>query len=102
MKITKPKENQILLEDEAFKKFTLDVKSKSGLKDSEFDEEYEGLLLAYRQPGMDASKQIMFGSQISILTLTCSLIENIIRYELLTEEQLMDTLKEIFENARRG
>ena len=102
MKVTKPKENQILLEDEALKKFTLEVKSNTGLNASDIDELYEGLLLAYRIHGMDASKQIMFGSQLSILTLTCSLIENIIRYKLLSEEQLMDTLKEIFENARRG
>ena len=102
MKVTKPKGNQILLEDEAFEKFTLDVKSKGGLNDSEFDEEYEGLILGYRLPGMDASKQIFFGNQISILTLTASLFENILRYKLMNEKQLHELLDEVCENARRG
>ena len=102
MKISKPKENQILIEDDNLKQFNLEVQSKTGLRDSEFDSLYEGMIFAYRQPGMDASKQMFMGSPVSIMTLTASMIENLFRYKLLSEKDIIKLVKECSRNAKEG
>lgn len=101
MKITKPKENQLLLEDDCFKKFKLDVESKTGLNESVYNKFYEGVVLAYRLPNMDASKQMFFGSPASIMTLMCSCIESLIVNKLVSEKQLDEIIEEIKKNAKK-
>lgn len=77
MKITKPKKNQILLEDDCFTDLDLEVKSKTGLNNSEFNEDYNGLVLLYRLPNMDASKHLFYGDKLSILTLLTGGLKNL-------------------------
>lgn len=100
MKISKPKENQILIEDDSFKFFSLNVKSKTGLNKSKFNQIYQGLILAYRLPDMEASKQIFYGNLTSILTLFSSCLENIMINNLINEEQLQDMIKGVKENIK--
>lgn len=101
MKITKPKENQILIEDEALKQFKLKVQSKTGLNNSGYNQIYQGLILAYRLPDMDASKQIFYGSEVSIMTLFCSCLESVISNNLIKESDLDDMVEAIKKNAKR-
>lgn len=88
MLITKPKENQILLEDEDLKNFELENKSDLGIDKTEFDKFYNGLILVYRLPGMSASKQLFRGNQLSIRTLIASSLDSLIRNEVLSEDDL--------------
>lgn len=101
MKITKPKETQILLEDENFKHFHLDVVSQTGLNDSEYNEFYEGLIFAYRQPNMDASKQMFFGNVPSICTLMCSMLEQLLLRDIISEKQLKNMIKDVIKNTKK-
>ena len=100
MKITKPKENQILIEDDVLKRFALKVKSKTGLNTSSYNDVYEGFIFAYRLPDMDASKQIFYGNTISIMTLFCSCLENIMINNLISEDQLEEMFKAVKENIK--
>lgn len=95
MKITKPKENQILFEDDNFKNVALEVKNKTGLNDTEYNNIYDGFILAYRQPNMDASKQIFFGNGMTICTLICSCLENLLTYGVLNDDMLDDMVKNV-------
>ena len=100
MKITKPKENQLLFEDENLKKFTLKVQNKS-----KYNKSYNGVILAYRQPDMDASKQMFFGNTMTICTLISSCLENLLNYGILNEEMLDDmvnAVKQEHKRKRRG
>ena len=100
MEITKPKENQVLIEADFLKNFDLAVKSKTGLNDSEFNDAYEVLMLAYRQPGMDASKQIFMGSQLSIITVLASTIQNLLANHIIDEEILNDIISNVKQFAK--
>lgn len=100
MQITKPKDNQILIEDDVLKQFKLKVESHTGLNESGFNEMYQGFILAYRLPDMDASKQIFYGSPISIMTLFCSCMENVVSQGLINEEMLDDMVKAVKENIK--
>lgn len=101
MKITKPKDNQILIEDDVLKQFDMKVKSNGGLNESGYNELYQGFILAYRLPNMDASKQIFYGMPISIMTLFCSCLENVVSQGLVNEEVLDDMVKAVKENLER-
>lgn len=101
MKITKPKDNQILIEDDILKQFDLKVQTNAGLNNSGFNELYKGFILAYRLPDMDASKQIFCGSRISVMTLFCSCLESIITNKLIAEKDLEDMMSAIKENIER-
>lgn len=101
MKITKPKDNQLLFEDENLKHFQLEVKSKTGLNNTEYNNFYDGVILAYRQPNMDASKQLFLGSTITICTLICSCIENLLTHGVLNENLLDEMVKNVKETARK-
>lgn len=98
MKITKPKKNQLLLEDKELEQFDLEVKSKTGLKKGRYNNLYQGLILAYRNPGMDASKQIFSGSPISIITLLCSCLENLVRSDIIDISNLDEIISMIKES----
>ena len=101
MKITKPKDNQILIEDDVLKQFDMKVKSNGGLNESGYNELYQGFILAYRLPNMDASKQIFYGMPISIMTLFCSCLENVVSQGLVNEDVLDDMVKAVKENLER-
>ena len=101
MKITKPKDNQILIEDDIFKQFELKVKSNTGLNNSGYNKIYQGLILAYRLPDMDASKQLFYGDPISIMTLFCSCLESIVANGLISEDNIDDMVEAVKENAKR-
>ena len=83
MRITKPKDNQILLEDDDLKNFELENKSTLGIDKTSFDKLYDGLILIYRLPGMSASKQLFRGNQVSLRTLIASSIDSLIRNDLI-------------------
>lgn len=102
MKITKPKDNQILIEDDILKQFNLKVESHTGLNESGFNEFYQGFILAYRLPDMDASKQIFYGSPVSIMTLFCSCLESVVSQGLIEEDILDDMVKAIKENIKNN
>ena len=97
MKITKPKDNQILIEDDIFKQFELKVKSNTGLNNSGYNKIYQGLILAYRLPDMDASKQLFYGDPISIMTLFCSCLESIVANGLISENNIDDMVEAVKE-----
>lgn len=90
MKITKPKENQILIEDERLKNFKLENETPSGLEQSEFDNIYETLVLGYRMSGMSASKQIFYGDKLSLLTIFTSMLKNLIDSNVITKDELIN------------
>ena len=105
MKITKPKENQLLFEDENLKKFALKVQNETGLNNSKYNKSYDGVILAYRHPDMDASKQMFFGNTMTICTLISSCLENLLNYGILNEETLDDmvnAVKQEHKRKRRG
>jgi len=101
MKITKPQANQILFEDDNFKKFDLEVKSKAGLNSTEYNETYNGFILAYRQPNMDASKQIFYGNDISICSLLCSCLKKMLIYRIIDEDALDEITKSVKEEFKK-
>lgn len=93
MKVTKPKDNQLLFEDDAFKAFDLKVKSKTGLSNSEYDNFYESFILLYRLKGMDASKQMYMGNKLSILTSLTSMLDQLMSRKVITREDLVNILE---------
>lgn len=97
MKITKPKDNQLLIEDDNFKHLDLSGQDNTLLNESEYNEVYSGLIMGFRLPGMGASKQIFAcENKLSILTLMSSMLENLVRNEIFTKEELdfiMDAVK---------
>lgn len=95
MKITKPKKNQILLEDDRLENFKLEVKSKNGLNNTAFNDIYEALIFGYRLPNMNASKQMFLGDTLSIMTLVSSMLENLIDYGVIDEDMLDDMVDNI-------
>ncbi len=78
MKISKPKDNQLLFEDDILKDFELEVKSKTGLVNSPINELYETFILFYRFKDMDASKQIFCGNKLSLMTSIASMLDRLI------------------------
>ncbi len=98
MKVTKPKENQVLLEDDIFRQFDLNVESKTGLVDSEFNESYECLILSYRLPNMEASKQIFYGDIVGINTIITSMLKNLIDKKIIDLEYINHLIKESKKN----
>lgn len=92
MKVTKPKDNQLLFEDDVFKVFDIEVKSKTGLIDSEYNDFYESFILFYRFKGMEASKQMYMGNKISILTSLTSMLERLMNKKVITREDLANIL----------
>lgn len=78
MKVSKPKENQLLFEDDMFKQFDTEVKSKTGLVNSPINELYESFILFYRFKDMDASKQIFYGNKLSLMTSIASMLDRLI------------------------
>lgn len=101
MKITKPKDNQLLIEDENLINFKIDVSSKTGLNNSCYNNLYEGLILGYRLPNMDASKQMFMGSKLSMMTLYASMTENLLRNDVFTEKEIKDILRMVIKNSRK-
>lgn len=100
MKITKPKENQLLFEDDVFKDFKLECEHKNIIEGSKFDNTYNGIVLGYRFTPMGSSKQMFYGSNISILTLLSSMLENLLTHEVLTEKQLYRMVDMIIEHVK--
>lgn len=102
MKITKPKSNQLLIEDNCLKQFNLKVNSDGGLNNSGYNMLYNGFILAYRQPDMNASKQIFYGNQLTIMTLFCSCLESLLRQKVITKEQLNDMVLTVKESIKEN
>lgn len=98
MKVSKPKENQLLFEDDSFKYFDLEVKTKTGLNESSFDNIYESFILFYRFKGMDASKQMFMGNQVSIVTALTSIINRLLATGIMSKDILEDVVKLATEN----
>ena len=98
MKISKPKENQLLFEDDSFKHFDLEVKTKTGLNESSFNNIYESFILFYRCKGMDASKQMFMGNQVSIVTALTSIINKLLATGIMNKDILEDVVKLATEN----
>lgn len=67
-------------------------------------EDYEVMIQAWREPGMENSKQIIMGDKISIATVLCSLMENMILNKIFTIDELyslVDSVKEVMSNDDR-
>ena len=78
------------------------MKSKS--KAIKSFEDYEVMIQAWREPGMENSKQIIMGDKVSIATVLCSLMENLIKNDVFTLDELyilVDSVKEIMNDDRR-
>ena len=78
------------------------MKSKS--KAIKSFEDYEVMIQAWREPGMENSKQIIMGAKVSIATVLCSLMENLIKNDVFTLDELyilVDSVKEIMNDDRR-
>lgn len=101
MKVSKPKENQLLFEDDNLKQLKLEVESKTGLSKSVLNEIYEGLILGYRTVGMEASKQVFVGDKLSLMTLFSSMIENMLTYKILTEKELQQMINLVLEKIEK-
>ena len=101
MKVSKPKENQLLFEDDNLKQLKLEVKSKTGLSKSVLNEIYEGLILGYRTVAMEASKQVFVGDKLSLMTLFSSMIENMLTYRILTEKELQQMINLVLEKIEK-
>lgn len=93
MKVSKPKENQLLFEDESFKHFDLEIKTKTGLNESSLNDIYESFILFYRFKGMDASKQMFMGNQVSIITALTSIINRLLATGIMSKDILEDVVK---------
>lgn len=99
MKVTKPKENQLLFEDDVLKGFELEVKSKTGLTNSPINDLYETFVLFYRFKGMDASKQLYTGNKLSIMTGINSMLEQLIRAGIITKKDLKEIISNLHETG---
>ena len=78
------------------------MKSKS--KAIKSFEDYEVMIQAWREPCMENSKQIIMGDKVSIATVLCSLMENLIKNDVFTLEEvyiLVDSVKESMNDDRR-
>ena len=78
------------------------MKSKS--KALKSFEDYEVMIQAWREPGMENSKQIIMGDKVSIATVLCSLMENLIKNDVFTLDELyslVDSVKEIMNDDKR-
>lgn len=78
------------------------MKSKNKAMKS-FDD-YEVMIQAWREPGMENSKQIIMGDKISIATVLCSLMENMILNDVFTIDELyslVDSVKEMMNDDER-
>lgn len=67
-------------------------------------EDYEVMIQAWREPGMENSKQIIMGDKISIATVICSLMENMILNKIFTIDELyslVDSVKEVMSDDDR-
>lgn len=102
MKITKPKENQLLFEDDVFKDFKLECEHKNIIEGSKFDDNYNGIVLGYRFTPMGSSKQMFYGNNISILTLLSSMLENLLTHKVLTEDKLHHMVDMVIEQVNKG
>ena len=67
-------------------------------------EDYEVMIQAWREPGMEKSKQIIMGDKVSIATVLCSLMENLILNDVFTLDELyslVDSVKEVMNDDKR-
>lgn len=67
-------------------------------------EDYEVMIQVWREPGMENSKQIIMGDKISIATIMCSLMENLILNNVFTIDELydlVDSVKELMSDGKR-
>ena len=81
-----------------------DKMMKSKNKAMKSFEDYEVMIQAWREPGMENSKQIIMGDKISIATVLCSLMENMILNDVFTIDELyalVDSVKEMMNDDER-
>ena len=81
-----------------------DKMMKSKNKAMKSFEDYEVMIQAWREPGMENSKQIIMGDKISIATVLCSLMENMILNKIFTIDELyslVDSVKEVMSDDNR-
>lgn len=81
-----------------------DKMMKSKNKAMKSFEDYEVMIQAWREPGMENSKQIIMGDKISIATVLCSLMENMILNDVFTIDELyalVDSVKEMMSDDKR-
>ena len=81
-----------------------DKMMKSKNKAMKSFEDYEVMIQAWREPGMENSKQIIMGDKISIATVLCSLMENMVLNDVFTIDELyslVDSVKEMMSDDKR-
>lgn len=100
MKVFKSAEDTLCIQGDFVPLLDLNVKTKTGLSESAMDSIYEAVLIGYRLPGMDASKQIIAGDRVSVCTLTASLLENLLRHKVITDKDLLKLVNLVLKSTK--
>ena len=103
MKVYKSKEDTLCIQGKEMIKFNVESDYKGReIVDSTFDGAYDTMILGYRFPGMEASKQIFYGSKLAIATLLCSMMENMLLRNLITEAELKNAVNIVIKQVRKS
>jgi hypothetical protein len=60
------------------------------------------MILGYRFPGMEESKQMFYGRKLAISTLLCSMLENMLLHNVLTEDELKEAVSLVIKQVRKN
>lgn len=103
MKVYKLNEDTLCIQGKELKKFEVEpIHKGKELIDSMFNGAYNTMLLGYRFPGMEASKQMFYGSKLAITTLFCSMMENMLLNNVLTEDELKEAVSLVIKQVRKS
>lgn len=103
MKVYKSSEDTLCIQGKEIKKFEIDpIHKGKELVDSVFNGAYNTMVLGYRFPGMEASKQMFYGSKLAITTLLCSMLENMLLHNVLTEDELKEVVSLVIKQVRKS
>lgn len=103
MKVYKTNEDTLCIQGKEIKKFEIDpIHKGKELVDSVFNGAYNTMILGYRFPGMEASKQMFYGSKLAMTTLLCSMLENMLLHDVLTEDELKEAVSLVIKQVRKN
>lgn len=103
MKIYKSSEDTLCIQGKEIKKFEIETSYKGKeLVDSELNGIYDTMILGYRFPGMEVSKHMFYGNKLSITTLFCSMTENMLLYNIITEDELKEAISLVIKQIRKS
>lgn len=103
MKVYKSSEDTLCIQGKEIKKFEIEpIHKGKEIVDSVFNGAYNTMILGYRFPGMEASKQMFYGSKLAITTLLCSMLENMLSHNVLTEDELKEVISLVIIQVRKN